>query len=116
MRARGNKVYVADAYNNHIQILNSDLTFSRKSGSGKGQFKDPWGIACDSTGKVYVADRSNYRIQVFMAGGKFLHMFGRRGHGMGELDYPDCVATDTSGMVYVSEWDKHCVSPQKVSL
>ena len=34
-----NKVYVADRENNRIQVLNSDLTFSRtfgKSGSGKG--------------------------------------------------------------------------------
>ena len=47
-----NKVYVVD--NLHIQVLNSDLTFSStfgKQGNGMGH---PWGIACDSTGKVTV--------------------------------------------------------------
>ena len=42
-----------------VQVMNSDLTFSSifgKEGSGKGQFSSPRGIACDSTGKVYVAD------------------------------------------------------------
>ncbi len=46
---------------------------------GKGQFKSPQDIACDRTGKVYVADTFNHRIQVFTTEGKFLRMFGRRG-------------------------------------
>ena len=108
-----NKVYVPDFRNNHIQVLNSDLTFSStfgKEGNGKGQFSSPWGIACDSTGKVYVADTDNHRIQVFTAEGKFVRMFGRRGQGRGELARPHYVAVDTSGMVYVSEQDNHRVS------
>ena len=108
-----NKVYVAGNLNLHVQVLNSDLTFSStfgKEGSGKGQFNDPHSIACDSTGKVYVADSYNHRIQVFTAEGKFLRMFGRCGQGRGELDSPYCVAVDTSGMVYVSEDGNHRVS------
>ena len=88
-----------------VQVLNSDLTFSStfgKKGSGKGQFATPWGIACDSTGKVYVADTENHRIQVFTAEGKFLMMFGRFGHGRGELAWPVRVAIDACGTVYVS--------------
>ena len=61
------------------------------------------GIACDSTGKVYVTDRDNNRIQVFTAEGKFLRMFGQRGQGRGELHSPIGIAIDTSGIVYVSE-------------
>ena len=108
-----NKVYVADNNNHHVQVLNSDLTFSStygKQGSGKGQFNGPHGIACDSTGNVYVADTNNHRIQIFTAEGKFLRMFGRRGQGRGELASPRCVAVDTSGMVYVSEEGNHRVS------
>ena len=77
--------------NHCVQVLNSDLTFSSsfgKCGSGKGQFDYPRGIACDSTGKVYVADRDNHRVQVFTAEGKFLKMFGRHGDGRGELSLP----------------------------
>ena len=108
-----NKVYVVDNENHHIQVLNSDLTFSStfgKYGNGKGQFVDPWGIACDSTGKVYVADTANHRIQVFTAEGKFIMTFGRRGQSRGELARPHYVAVDTSGMVYVSEWDNYRIS------
>ena len=103
-----NKVYMID--NHCVQVLNSDFTFSSTFGSGMGQFVNPRGIACDSTGKVYVADIDNYSIQVFTAEGKFLRMFGRRGQGRGELNSPYYVAVDTSGMVYVSEAGNHCVS------
>ena len=111
--AANKKVYVADSRNDHVQVLNSDLTFSSsfgKSGSGKGQFDWPRGVACDSTGKVYVADCGNHRVQVFTPEGKFLKMFGRRGTGRGELRDPVGVATDSNDMVYVSEVNNHCVS------
>ena len=66
-------------------------------------------VACDSTGKVYVADTRNHRIQVFTAEGKFLMMFGS-GHGREELDWPVGVAIDASGTVYISEEDNFRVS------
>ena len=34
-------------------------------GSGEGQFTDPLGIALDASGKVYVVDAGNSRVQVF---------------------------------------------------
>jgi hypothetical protein len=34
-------------------------------GSGDGEFFDPWGIATDASGKFYVLDLSNNRIQKF---------------------------------------------------
>ena len=54
------KVYVVDAGNHRIQVRHSDLTFSSsfgKEGDSNGRFSFPRGIACDSTGKVYVVDR-----------------------------------------------------------
>ena len=71
------KVYVPNHQNHLIQVLNSDLTFSstfRNKGSHKGQFDGPWpwGIVCDITGKVYVADLYNHRIQVFTAEGALI--------------------------------------------
>ncbi len=70
-------MYVADSNNDRVQVLYSNLTFSSsfgKEGSGKGHFYHPEDIAIDRTGKVYVADRENHRIQVFTAEGKFLRM------------------------------------------
>ena len=91
-------VYVVDSGNNRVQILNPDLTFFGtfgEYGSGIGQLHSPRGIACDGTGKVYLADRDNHRIQVFTAEGKFLRMFGLR--------KPIGIAIDTDNMVYVSD-------------
>lgn len=61
--------------NHRVQVLNSDLTFSHvfgKRGKAIGQFDYPANIACDNTGKLYVVDTSNDRIQVFTAEGRFL--------------------------------------------
>jgi DNA-binding beta-propeller fold protein YncE len=42
------------------------LTKWGTAGSGNGQFNHPWGLAVDSSGKVFVADTNNNRIQVFV--------------------------------------------------
>jgi tripartite motif-containing protein 2/3/tripartite motif-containing protein 71 len=76
--ASNNKVYVGDTENYRVQVLNPDLTFSGtfgEHGSGKGQFKELYGITCDSTGNVYTTDKSNGRIQVFTAEGRFLRFY-----------------------------------------
>ena len=101
-----NKVYVVDTNTNHIQVLNSNLTFSNtfgECGRNKGEFICPWGIACDITGNVYVTDFGNHRIQVFTSKGKFLRMFGSRGEGFWELDLPVGIALDVQDKVYVSD-------------
>ena len=41
-------------------------------GTGPGQFNIPHSIVTDAAGLLYVADRSNQRIQVFDADGKYL--------------------------------------------
>jgi sugar lactone lactonase YvrE len=43
-----------------------------KLGSGPGEFRTPHGLAFDSKGRLFVADRGNVRIQVFDQSGKFL--------------------------------------------
>lgn len=94
-------------WNNYrLRVVNSDLTFSSifgTIGTGPGQFNDPQGIACDSTGEVYVADSGNHRVQVFTAEGKFLRMFNVLGGGTGELEYPVGIAIDSNDRVYIGE-------------
>ncbi len=102
--ASNNKLYIACEH--RVQVLNSDLTFCTtfgQEGTRAGEFRYPHGIACDSTGNVYVADSVNHRIQVFTAEGKFLRMFGRKGAGKGEMDFPIGIGIDASDRVYVSE-------------
>ena len=57
------------------------LTQWGSPGSGKGQFSEPFGVATDAAGNVYVADRYNWRIQKFTSSGAFLTQWGAFGNG-----------------------------------
>jgi DNA-binding beta-propeller fold protein YncE len=69
-------LYVTDGYGNarvHKFTADGRLLFSWGApGSGPGQFNLPHGIALDRSGRVYVADRENSRIQLFTPAGEYL--------------------------------------------
>jgi DNA-binding beta-propeller fold protein YncE len=95
-------VFVADTNNNRLQKFTSTGTFLTtwgSSGTGDGQFTNPFGVATDSSGNVFVADANNNRIQKFDANGTFLTMWGSA--------IPQDVATDGSGNVYVADADSN---------
>ncbi len=66
-------------------------------------FSSPTGIAVDASGNVYVADRSDHRIQKFDSDGNYLTQWGYYGNGEGQFKYPSGVAVDASGNVYVAD-------------
>ena len=110
INAINNKVYVVDKENHCVQVLNSDLTFSGtigKKGGQEGEFDSPRGIACDSTGNIYVADAGNHRVQVFTS--TSIRMFGSFGVDRGKLYAPAGIALDED-KVYVSEFGNDQVS------
>ena len=64
-------IFVSDGYVNH-RVVKYDKNGrflkqvgSERAGSEQGQFNLPHGLAVDAQGNVYVADRSNNRMQVF---------------------------------------------------
>ena len=61
-------------------------------GHGAGQFHLPHSIAFDDDGKLYVADRSNKRIQIFSPDGDFLGQWT----GMGAPTTSPAARTATS--------------------
>src|SRR6478672_8246490 len=73
------------------------------NGTADGQFNDPWGVAIDSSGSVYVADYGNNRIQKFDSNGKFITKWGTPGSDDGKFSGPAGVAVDSSGNVYVAD-------------
>ena len=64
-------------------------------GTGPGQFDLPHGIAIDRRGRVYVADRSNARVQVFDSSGRFVADW----HGPA-LGRPYATAVSPDGTVF----------------
>jgi DNA-binding beta-propeller fold protein YncE len=73
-------------------------------GTGNGQFNYPGGIAVDSSGNVYVADRGNNRIQKFTTDGVYLAQIGSHGSGDSQFDDPVDVAVNPSGTsIYVAD-------------
>ncbi len=68
--------YVSDGYvNSRVVEYNHDGIYQRhwgSKGAGDGQFDLVHDVAVDNRGRVYVADRSNSRVQVFDAKGKFI--------------------------------------------
>ena len=69
-------LYVADGYGQtRIHRFAADGTLIAswgEPGSGPGQFDTPHSIGVDRHGQVWVADRQNFRVQVFDAGGRFI--------------------------------------------
>ena len=69
-------IYVTDGYgNSRVVKFTSAGRFVKAwgtKGHGKGQFDTPHSVAVDRQGRVYVADRENYRIQIFSPDGEFL--------------------------------------------
>jgi predicted membrane-bound mannosyltransferase/DNA-binding beta-propeller fold protein YncE len=82
--------YITDTGNHRIQHLNvsGELlhiwgSFADRSqgDSPPGSFYDPWGIAVDDDGFVYVADTWNHRVQKFSPEGQYITQWGYFGQG-----------------------------------
>ncbi|XP_011409468.1 PREDICTED: E3 ubiquitin-protein ligase TRIM71-like, partial [Amphimedon queenslandica] len=65
-------------------------------GNGKEQFNNPFGITIDeNTGKVYVADLKNHRIQILNRDYSFFDSFGSKGKALGQFKQPNGTALDS---------------------
>jgi hypothetical protein len=96
-------IYVGDGHgtgtNDRIVKYAKDGTFVSawgKHGKADGEIDTPHGIALDSAGQVYVADRVNNRIQIFSPDGKFVAAWKQFGR-------PSDVVIDKNDVMYVND-------------
>jgi alpha-tubulin suppressor-like RCC1 family protein/DNA-binding beta-propeller fold protein YncE len=120
-------VYVADEGNNTIRQITPLGVVTTLAGAGVAGYADltgtnamfyqPFGVATDSGGNVYVADTWNHTIRKIAPGGAVTTLAGRAGVG-GHADLtgtnatfnlPEGVAVDGSGNVYVADTWNHTI-------
>ncbi len=93
-------IFIANGHTNARVLKYSKdgkfITSWGKKGTGPGEFDGPHAIAMDSAGRVFVGDRSNYRIQIFDQNGKYIaewKQFGR----------PTGLSIDKDDTIYVAD-------------
>ena len=118
-------IWVADTNNNRIQKFDSSGTFLLKFGSEgcqtiqndgtitgdthNGKFCNPVSLDFDSSGKLYVADHNNRRVQQFDSSGTYLTSFGSYGTGDGQFKNPHFMTIDSSDYIYVGDRERNNV-------
>jgi uncharacterized protein (TIGR03663 family) len=115
-----NRIVVLDAAGNFVRAFGSPCKLAENTGCtdpdgdgplqvGDGQLNEPWGVAVDQAGHIYVADTWNGRIQVFDANGNFLRKWGYFNTTNGELGDanalfgPRGLAIDLDGNLLVAD-------------
>jgi len=115
-------VFVADTANNTIRKITPNGAVSTLAGlaghpgskdglRANAQFRNPWGVAVDGMGNVFVADMSNDTIRKITPAGMVSTLAGQAGmsgglNGVGagaQFNNPFAVAVDGADNVYVSD-------------
>lgn len=103
--APNGEIYVLDGHgaggNNRVVKFTAGGDFVLAWGTGgpgpvAGEMSDPHGIAMDSRGRIFVADRRNIRIQVFDRNGAFLEQWTHFGP-------PSSIYIDGNDLIYVTD-------------
>jgi sugar lactone lactonase YvrE len=101
--AASGDIFVADGHdegsNARIVKFSKDgkflLTWGKR-GTAPGEFDTPHGLAFDSRGRLFVADRGNNRIQIFDQDGRFLEEWK-------QFSRPSGVYIDKNDVLYVAD-------------
>ena len=124
---RAGNIYVGDTLNNTIRKISPGgevVTLAGspgQSGASNGtaataRFNEPFGVAVDEAGNVYVADASNNAIRKVTSAGVVTTLAGGGAAGSSDgtgtgarLDEPRGIALDTNGTLYVADYDNHLI-------
>jgi prepilin-type N-terminal cleavage/methylation domain-containing protein len=115
-------VYVGDGDNNRVRKITSTGVVSTFAGSGvsgsangngtAAQFNDPWGVAVDATGTLFVVDGYNNKIRKITPNGDVSNYAGSGTYGTADgaaataqFSGPWGIAVAGDGSVYVTDYD-----------
>ena len=117
--------YVADSGNHAIRKINLNGGVSTHAGTGSpgsadgiasaASFNGPYGVAFDSLGNLYVADRNNHSIRAIGTGGVVSTVAGSGAgftDGTGataQFDNPTALAVDEYDNLYVTDQNNHAI-------
>jgi sugar lactone lactonase YvrE len=122
-------IYISDSYNNRVRKVDLNGIIRTIAGTGQDGFggdggpataaklSHPMGVAVDSQGNVYIADRQNNRIRRVTPDGRIDTVIGsgKKGDsGAGpalsiKLNFPHGVAVDRQDNIYVADTFNHRV-------
>jgi uncharacterized protein (TIGR03437 family) len=125
-------VYVADAANNRVREIASDGTISTVAGTGisglagdggpaiAANLNQPYGLALDAVGNLYIADLGNARVRKITADGNIQTVAGggslpASGAALGgsaleaQFTAPRNVTLDPDGTLYISDFGANIV-------
>jgi DNA-binding beta-propeller fold protein YncE len=98
-------VYVADYWNQRIQVLTAQGMFERQINVPSWQvysYHEPQ-IAVDAQDRVYAPDPAGSRVLVFSASGQPVLAFGSLGAGLSQLNQPLGVVAGAGNTILVSD-------------
>jgi sugar lactone lactonase YvrE len=112
-------IYVADKDNHKIRKIATDGTVSTLAGSTSGyangtgtaaQFSQPYDLAVDASGNVYVIDTGNHRVRKITPAGEVTSIAGNGVNGdadgtgdAAQFYYPYGIAIDSHGDLFVAD-------------
>jgi trimeric autotransporter adhesin len=127
-------LFIADTYNERIRKVSTSGIIATVAGNGSlgysgdggqaaaAELDNPYGVAVDSAGNLFIADTYNHRIRKVSASGIIATVAGNGSSGYGgdngsatsaQLNYPSSVTIDSAGSLFIADSNNHRI--RKVS-
>ena len=123
-------LYIADRYNSCVRRVDRFGTITTVAGTGRAGYsgdggpataahlREPYGLAVDSAGNLYIADRADHRVRRVDRSGTITTVAGTGDRGYNgddgpataaRISFPQELAVDADGNLYVAAWGNRSV-------
>lgn len=98
-------LYATNSDDDAVYFIQDGLIRKIVKKSGSVELDDPYGIAVDPKGYIWVVDSGNDRLVRMDRTGRILSTVGASGGGNGEFSEPKGIAISDKGIIYVADSD-----------